>query len=68
MDLFAVLARLGSGIAAGELIGAGILLVVAIIAELILVGRLFRASLLATGQKPTLAKVLQRLWGAPGEG
>ncbi|MCU0948971.1 MAG: ABC transporter permease [Porphyrobacter sp.] len=64
---FAVLARLGSGIETWELIGAGVLLVVAIVAELVLVGRLFRASLLATGQKPTLAKVLQRLRRVPGE-
>jgi hypothetical protein len=35
-------------------------LAAAIVVELVLVGRLFRASLLATGQKPTLAKVLQR--------
>ena len=65
---FAVLARLGSGIATWELIGAGVMLAVAIIAELMLVGRLFRASLLATGQKPTMAKVLQRLRGSPDAG
>jgi ABC-type Na+ efflux pump permease subunit len=64
---FAVLARLGSGIEAWELIGSGILLALAIVAEMVLVGRLFRASLLATGQKPTLAKVLQRLKPSPGE-
>jgi F0F1-type ATP synthase membrane subunit c/vacuolar-type H+-ATPase subunit K len=65
---FAVLARLGSGIATWELIGAGVMLGLAIIGELALVGRLFRASLLATGQKPTLAKVLQRLRGSPDAG
>jgi ABC-2 type transport system permease protein len=43
------------------------LLVVVFIAELVLVGRLFSASLLASGQKPTLAKVLQRLRRVPGE-
>lgn len=58
---FAVLARLGLGIETWELVGAGLVLTAAIVAELILVGRLFRASLLATGQKPTLAKMLQRL-------
>ena len=57
---FAVLARLGIGIEAWELIGSGIVLALAIAAELVLVGRLFRARLLATGQKPTLAKLLQR--------
>lgn len=58
---FAVLARLGQGIATWELIGTAVLLVVSIAIELVLIGRLFRASLLATGQRPTLAKVLQRL-------
>lgn len=58
---FAVLARLGQGIATWELIGTGVLMVVSIAAEMVLIGRLFRASLLATGQRPTLAKVLQRL-------
>jgi len=58
---FAVLARLGQGIATWELIGTGVLLVVSITAELVLIARLFRASLLATGQRPTLGKVLERL-------
>ncbi len=58
---FAVLARLGQGITTWELIGAGALLVVSITIELVMIARLFRASLLATGQRPTLAKVLQRL-------
>jgi ABC-type Na+ efflux pump permease subunit len=65
---FAVLARLGSGIEAWELIGSGVVLTVAIAAELVLVGRLFRASLLASGQKPTLGKVLQRFRRAPDAG
>ena len=62
---FAVLARLGLGIETWELVGAGTLLAVAIAAELILVARLFRESLLATGQKPTFAKMLQRLRAPP---
>ena len=65
---FAVLARLGSGIETWELIGAGIMLALAIVAELVLVARLFRASLLASGQRPSLAKVLQRLRRAPEAG
>lgn len=55
------------GIATGELIGAGALLVAVLIAELVLVDRLFRASLLASGPKPTLATVLQRLRRVPGQ-
>jgi ABC-type Na+ efflux pump permease subunit len=65
---FAVLARLGQGIEAWELIGSGIVLAAAIAAELVLVGRLFRASLLASGQKPTLRKVLERFRRAPEAG
>ncbi|WP_379922891.1 ABC transporter permease [Erythrobacter sp. R86502] len=65
---FAVLARLGLGIEAWELIGSGVLLTIAIVGELVLVGRLFRASLLASGQKPSFAKVIQRLKRAPGQG
>ena len=65
---FAVLARLGIGIEAWELIGSGIVLALAIAAELVLVGRLFRARLLATGQKPTLAKLLQRFRRTPEVG
>lgn len=61
---FAVLARLGSGIAAWEVIGAGLLLAAFVALELVLLGRLFRASLLATGQRPTLAELGRRLRGS----
>ncbi|GAA4034734.1 hypothetical protein GCM10022281_13630 [Sphingomonas rosea] len=60
---FAVLARLGSGIAAWEVIGSGILLAAFVALELVLLGRLFRASLLATGQRPGLAELGRRLSG-----
>ena len=62
---FAVLARLGMGIEAWVLIGTGILLAIAIVLELIFIGRLFRASLLATGQKPTLKRVIERFRAKP---
>ena len=42
-------------------------MLVVIIAELVLVDRLIRASLLASGQEPTLPKVLQSLCRVPGE-
>ena len=58
---FAVLARLGLGIETWELIASGFILALAIAAELVLIARLFRASLLATGQKPSLGRLLQRL-------
>lgn len=64
---FAVLARLGLGIETWELVGAGVVLTIAIVFELIMIARLFRASLLATGQKPTLAKIIQRFRRVPEE-
>ncbi len=57
---FAVLARLGSGIPAWEVIGSGLLLAAFVALELVLLGRLFRASLLAQGQKPGVAQLLAR--------
>ena len=57
---FAVLARLGMGIETWVLIGTGILLAVTIAVQMVFIGRLFRASLLATGQKPTLKRLLER--------
>ena len=56
---FAVLARLGLGIAAWELIGAGIVLAIAIALELMLIARLFRANLLSKGQKTGMARLMQ---------
>lgn len=50
---FAVLARLGAGISAWEIIGAGLLLTISIAVEIVLLGRLFRKSLLLQGQKLT---------------
>ena len=58
---FTVLARLGLGIEWWEMVGAGLLLAGFIALEVIFLGRLFRASLLSTGQKPGLAQLLQRL-------
>ncbi len=62
---FAVLARLGMGIETWVLVGSGVLLAIAIAVEMIFIGRLFRASLLATGQKPTLKRVLDRFRARP---
>lgn len=58
---FAVLARLGTGIPAWEVIGSGLLLAAFVAVELVLLGRLFRASLLAQGQKPTVTELLSRM-------
>jgi len=62
---FAVLARLGLGIETWVMIAAGALLAVTIVIEMIFIGRLFRASLLATGQKPTLKRLLERFRAQP---
>jgi ABC-type Na+ efflux pump permease subunit len=58
---FAVLARLGMGIPTWEVIGSGLLLAAFTAASLVLVARLFRASLLAQGQRPNLAEVVARM-------
>jgi ABC-type Na+ efflux pump permease subunit len=62
---FAVLARLGTGIPAWEVVGSGVLLAVFVAVQLWLLGRLFRASLLAQGQKPGLAELVARLRRKP---
>jgi ABC-type Na+ efflux pump permease subunit len=62
---FAVLARLGLGIPTWEVIATGVLLAAFTTAELILLGRLFRASLLAQGQRPSLREVVSRMRAVP---
>ncbi|HSR00150.1 MAG TPA: ABC transporter permease [Sphingomicrobium sp.] len=62
---FAVLARLGLGIPTWEVIGSAILLAAFAALEIVLLGRLFRASLLAQGQRPSLAEVLSRMRAVP---
>ena len=57
---FAVLARLGMGIEWWEMIGSGILLAGFVALEVVFLGRLFRASLLATGQKPGFKQLMDR--------
>jgi ABC-type Na+ efflux pump permease subunit len=58
---FAVLARLGLGIPTWEVIATGTILATFTAGELVLLGRLFRASLLAQGQKPNLREILSRM-------
>ena len=55
---FAVLARLGSGIPTWQVVGSGALLVAFVIGEVILLGRVFRANLLAAGARPSLKAVM----------
>ena len=63
---FTVLARLGAGIPTWEVIGAALVLAAFTIAELVLIGRLFRASLLAQGQRPGLGEVIARMRRSAG--
>jgi ABC-2 type transport system permease protein len=58
---FAMLARLGSGVSLREIIGSGLLLAVFLVLEITLLGRVFRASLLNTGQPPKLAALLKMM-------
>lgn len=58
---FTVLARLGSGISTLEVIGAALVLAAFVALEIVLLARLFRASLLAQGQKPGLKVLIERL-------
>ena len=55
---FAMLARLGSGVPWTEVLGTGLMLTVFVVVEVILLGRLFRASLLRAGQPPKLGALL----------
>jgi ABC-2 type transport system permease protein len=56
---FAVLARLGGGVSPLEAVGSGLLLVAFIWLELFVLGRVFRASLLLTGQSSPLQALLR---------
>jgi ABC-type Na+ efflux pump permease subunit len=58
---FAVLARLGLGIPAWEVVATAVILGAFTALELVLLGRLFRESLLAQGQRPSLAEVAARI-------
>jgi ABC-2 type transport system permease protein len=62
---FAVLARLGLGIPTWEVVATGAVLAAYTGIELVLLGRLFRASLLAQGQKPSLREVISRMRAVP---
>lgn len=55
---FVVLARLGTGMPLWQVIGAGVMLAAFLGLEMVLLGRIFRASLLASGQRPSLARIV----------
>jgi len=55
---FAVLARLGTGMPLWQVWAAGALTAVFIVVEVVLLGRIFRASLLASGGRPNMKALL----------
>jgi ABC-2 type transport system permease protein len=57
---FAMMARLGSGVAPYEVIGSGVLLAGFIALEFVLLGRIFRSSLLQAGQSLGLRTLFRR--------
>ncbi len=54
---FTMLARLGAGVPLWEVLGTMTLLAAFIAAEFVLLGRVFRSSLLQAGQKPSFASI-----------
>jgi ABC-2 type transport system permease protein len=54
---FTMLARMGAGVPPWELIGCGLMLAGFVAIEVILLGRVFRASLLSAGSKPSLGRI-----------
>lgn len=60
---FAMLARLGAGVEAIEVVGTGLMLAAFVVVEMILLGRLFQASLLRTGQPPKFGAFVAMMLG-----
>jgi ABC-2 type transport system permease protein len=60
---FAMLARLGSGVSIVEVLGTGAMLGLFVAAEMYLLGRVFQASLLRTGQPPKLGGFIGMMFG-----
>ena len=62
---FAILARLGGGVPPMEVLGTGVMLIVFVPLEIFLLGRVFQASLLSTGQPPNLAGFARLMFQSP---
>jgi len=60
---FTMLARLGAGVPLWEVIGCGVTLATFIAIEVVMLGRVFRASLLGAGSKPGLAHIARLMRG-----
>jgi len=64
---FTMLARLGAGVPLWEVIGCGLTLALFIAVEVVMLGRVFRASLLGAGSKPNLARIGRLMRGRETE-
>ncbi|MBW8743348.1 MAG: ABC transporter permease [Sphingomonas sp.] len=64
---FTMLARLGAGVPLWEVVGSGLTLAAFIAIEVVLLGRVFRASLLGAGSKPSLAHIGRLMRGRERE-
>jgi ABC-2 type transport system permease protein len=60
---FAMLARMGAGVSVIEVLGTGAMLAAFVVIEMMLLGRLFQASLLRTGQPPKLGAFIGMMFG-----
>jgi ABC-2 type transport system permease protein len=60
---FAMLARMGSGVETMEVLGTGLMLAAFVVIEMILLGRIFQASLLRTGQPPKFGAFIAMMLG-----
>ncbi len=60
---FAMLARMGGGVSMMEVLGTGAMLAAFVAIEMILLGRLFQATLLRTGQPPKLSGFVAMMFG-----
>ena len=64
---FTMLARLGAGVPTWEVIGCGVTLALFVAIEVVLLARVFRASLLGAGSKPNLARIAHLMRGRERE-
>jgi len=64
---FTMLARMGAGVPLWEVVGCGVTLAAFIAIEVVLLGRVFRASLLSAGSKPNLVRLARLMAGRDAE-
>ena len=60
---FAMLARMTAGVSMMEVLATGAMLAVFVVVEMYLLGRVFQASLLRTGQPPKLGGFIAMMFG-----